>query len=314
MTVWVSALPLALAIASTALAAQGSEGGRLFVAANALYAQQRWAEAAAAYESVLAVDPSLGEAHFFLASAQDSQYASTRRGQPDNDRLLDAARDHYVKAAALLVRPDQALLRKRSLQYLVMLYASDKLNQPDEAETVVRQLIAIEPGDTGSYFALLKIYEGAGRIADAETVLGQAQAAAPDRTEVWTQSAQFYNRRGEFDRSMAAFERLTRIEPQNPQHFYQLAVYYEEKVRKDFSLGPQQASEYLARGVAAIDKALELRPEYFEALTYKNLLLRQQARFETDPARQQVLIDAAEQLQSQAIDVRNRQTGGPRRP
>jgi predicted Zn-dependent protease len=219
-----------------------------------------------------------------------------------------------VKAVALLVRPDQALLRKRSLQYLAILFASDKLNQPDEAETVVRRLIAIEPADIGSYFALLKIYEGADRMAEAEAVLGEAQAAAPDRIEVWTQTAQYFNRKGDFDRSMAAFHRLTQIEPQNPQHFYQLAVFYEEKVRKDFALGPQQASDYLARGIAAVDKALALRPEYFEALTYKNLLLRQRARLETDPARQQVLIDAADQLQRQAIDVRNRQTRGQRRP
>ena len=51
---------------------------------------------------------------------------------------------------------------------MAALYAKDKLNQPDEAEPVVKQLIAMEPSDTGSYFALVRIYEDAGKIDDAE--------------------------------------------------------------------------------------------------------------------------------------------------
>ena len=60
----------------------------------------------------------------------------------------------------------------------------------------------------------------------------------------------------------------------------------------------------------AVDKALELRPDYFEALTYKNLLLRQQARLEKNPAKQQELIRQADELQKKAMDVRNVQTKG----
>jgi hypothetical protein len=91
-----------------------------------------------------------------------------------------------------------------------------------------------------------------------------------------------------------------------------MAVYYEEKVRKDFTLKAPQQAEYLKKGMEAVDKALELRPDYFEALTYKNLLLRQQAlKVEKNPARQQALIKEADEFQKKAIDVRNRQqTGG----
>ena len=43
---------------------------------------------------------------------------------------------------------------------MAALYAKDKLNQPDEAEPVVKQLIAMEPNDTGSYFALVQDLRG----------------------------------------------------------------------------------------------------------------------------------------------------------
>ena len=91
-----------------------------------------------------------------------------------------------------------------------------------------------------------------------------------------------------------------------------MAVYYEEKVRKDFTLKPPQVAEYLNKGIEAVDMALEIRPDYFEALTYKGLLLRQMAlKVEKSPAKQQELIRQADEFQKKAIDTRNRQqTGG----
>ena len=303
----------AFALAAGPADAQSSVGGDM-AAANALFSAQRYAEAAAAYQAVVAADPSFGEAHFFLANALDNQYRPSRRGEAANDHLLEAARDHYTTAAVLLVRADQAIVLKRTLQFLAAIYSRDKLNQPDQAELVVTRLIAIDPSDTGGYFGLAKIYEDAGRLDEAGAVWEKAQLVAPDRIDVWKMSAFFYNRQGDFDRATAMLWRVAEIEPGNPQNFYEMAVFYEEKVRKDFSLGRARQTDYLAKGLDAVDRALALRPDFFEALTYKNLILRQQARFESDPAAQRLLLEQADALQRQAIDVRNAQGRGPRRP
>ncbi len=287
-----------------------------FKDANALYAQQDYRGAAAEYKHAIEANPDLNEAYFFLANSYDNLYKPARKGNQLNDSYLPDALKYYKIASERLIdpKPEIQLLRKRTLQFMAALYAKDKLNQPDEAEPVVKQLIAMEPGDPGSYFALIKIYEGAGKIEDAEEILKQAQAASPDKTEVWSESAQFYNRKGEFDRAMESFERITQIEPKNPQNFYQMAVFYEEKVRKDFTVKPPQALAYALKGLEAVDKALELRPDYFEALTYKNLLLRQEARFEKSPAKQQELIKQADEFQKKAIEVQARQRGAPAAP
>ena len=117
-----------------------------------------------------------------------------------------------------------------------------------------------------------------------------------------------------FDDAMAAYARLTRLDPADPQPFYQMAVFCEEKVRKDAALASAQRADYLAAGVEAVDQAIALRPDYFEALVYKGLLLHQQARFETDPASRRTLVDEADRLQRQAIELRNQRSGRPRRP
>ena len=46
-----------------------------------------------------------------------------------------------------------------------------------------------------------------------------------------------------------------------------------------------------------------MKPDYIEALTYKNLLLRLQATIETDPAVQKALIAEADKLRDQAIKI-----------
>ena len=76
---------------------------------------------------------------------------------------------------------------------------------------------------------------------------------------------------------MALYEEVCRLEPNNPQSHFNVAVRYEEKVRRDYKLSRAEQETYLSRGLAAVDKAVDLRPDYFEAWVYKSLLVRQQA-------------------------------------
>jgi len=62
--------------------------------------------------------------------------------------------------------------------------------------------------------------------------------------------------------------------------------------------------KFVQEGLQAIDEAIRLNPKYFEALTYKNLLLRVQANLEKDPARQQALLREANEWRDKAQEVR----------
>ena len=46
-----------------------------------------------------------------------------------------------------------------------------------------------------------------------------------------------------------------------------------------------------------------MKPDYFESMAYLNLLYRQQALTETDPAKQQALIAEADKIRNQAVDI-----------
>ena len=56
----------------------------------------------------------------------------------------------------------------------------------------------------------------------------------------------------------------------------------------------------MLQGLEAVDKAIEIKSDYMEAVAYKNLLLRLQANLEKDPAKQQALLREADQLRDKA--------------
>ena len=64
----------------------------------------------------------------------------------------------------------------------------------------------------------------------------------------------------------------------------------------------------------AYDQALALKPDYFEALTYKNLLLRSEALLEKDPAKQQALLKQADQLRDKAQELQKQKQAATAAP
>jgi tetratricopeptide (TPR) repeat protein len=146
-------------------------------------------------------------------------------------------------------------------------------------------------------------------MEEAEQMLMKAKEAAPNSVDVQLQLAGFYNSQGNFDKTMEAFQTRIQLEPNNPEAYHTVAGYFEEKVRKDYTLKPATKVDYIKRGLDASSKAIEIKGDYVEALVMKNLLLRQQALVEKSPARQQELLKEANALRDKAIETRNRLQG-----
>ena len=273
--------------------------------ANARYQAQDWSTAAERYEAALAANPERHEIYFYLANSYDNLYKPALVGEAKNDATMQKAIEYYKKAAQQGPNPE---IRKLALQYLVAAYGTDKLNQPDKAEPVVQEMIKMDPGDPANYAALSKIYEEAGRYEDAEAALLKARDAKPNDAAVYQQIAGFYNRQGDFPKTMEHMQKAAELDASNPLGFYTLATYYEEKVRKDFRITPPQKREYIMKGIEATDRALKINPDYSDALAYKNIMLRHQMRIEPDRAKQQELEREADRLRNRAMELIKKKT------
>lgn len=278
-----------------------------FKDANTLYGGQDYRAAAAKYEEAIAADPNLTAAYFFLGNSYDNLYRPARRGEANNDALLTKAVDNYKKAASTEQDPK---IRQLALEYLVAAYGPDKLNDPSQQEPLVQEMIKLNPTEPTNYFALAKIYEDNGDYESAETSFLKAKEVRPQEPTVYTQLAGFYNRQGDFDKTIAALQERAQREPNNPEAHHLIATYYWDKVYRDFRLPDAEKRKFIEAGVQSEDKAIELKSDYFEAITYKNLLLRLQANVETNPARQQELLREADRLRDQAQELRKKQQAG----
>jgi TonB family protein len=175
-----------------------------------------------------------------------------------------------------------------------------------EAELVKR--IAASPTDISAYQQLAKLQESRGAMAEAEATLLKARTIAPKQKPLLVALAGFYNRHGNFDKTMEALETAERLEPNDPAGAQLVATHYWEKAYKDRRLLPADAHRYITSGIAATDRALAVNPDYVDALVYKNLLLRMKANFESDPFLKQQLIAEAGVLRNRALELNKGRT------
>ena len=159
-------------------------------------------------------------------------------------------------------------------------------------------------------FELARLQEARGATDEAEATLQAFVQAAPTNREAPMALAALYNRIGQFDKTVATLENVAAMTPTDPQGYQLLATFYWEKAFKDPRLSAAQKSAYIDLGIAATDRALGSAPDYVDALTYKNILLRMKANTEANPATRQALVAEADALRNRAMELqRARQTG-----
>jgi tetratricopeptide (TPR) repeat protein len=275
--------------------------------AHTFYQRGDYQGAAELYEEVLANDPNMVDAYFYLANSYDNLFRPALRGQRVNDELLEKAIDNYIKSV-----DNQTTLQMQtlSMQYLVAAYGPDKANDPASSEPVLQQMIKTDPANPDNYFRLATLYEDSGLYAEAEEIYLQVRDLRPDDSNVFQQLAAFYNRSEDFDQTVAALRQRAVLEPDNPEAYYVIGTFYWDKAFRDFKLSDEEEEEYVMLGLAELDKALELNADYIEALTYKNILLRLQANLTEDLDEREELITQADELRDRAEELQKLRTAG----
>jgi tetratricopeptide (TPR) repeat protein len=130
-------------------------------------------------------------------------------------------------------------------------------------------------------------------------------AKDPKNTNAIAGLAGMYQSLHKYDKAREYYKKQTEIEPDNPVPYYAIGstdwilVY-----NKQNPLPDDQKAELIAEGLQYVDKALEKNPSYEEAMTYKNLLLRQKALLTKDPVEAKKLEDEATEWFNKALAAR----------
>jgi len=119
--------------------------------------------------------------------------------------------------------------------------------------------------------------------------------------------AGLYQNLKNFEKSKEYYVKQTELEPSNAVPYYAIASTDWIRIRdKTHPLTDEEKASAAEEGLSYVDKALERNPSYQDAMTYKNLLLREKAAITKDPAEAKRLVEEANIWFQKALDQRQK--------
>jgi TonB family protein len=150
--------------------------------------------------------------------------------------------------------------------------------------------------------------------ARRERELRALVAAGTATKETYLELAGLAQRQGRFADTIEALRGAAALEPDEAEPQHRIATYYWEHAAKEASLDPAARLTSIKEGLAAEERALALRPDYADAMVYKNILLRMQANLTGDPVEKARLIAEADALRSRVLQMQQQKASGPPPP
>jgi tetratricopeptide (TPR) repeat protein len=291
---------------------------------NRLYKEENYRQSIPYYERAVQLEPDFAEAHFYLGSSHQSLYRPGKEGD-DNKQHLEQAVAHYEKSLEVNKADTVNLkqLRINTLGALTAMYSDPPLTNYEKVLGFAEQLVKDNPDDAKNLYAMANLYEKFGRVQEAEQTYVRVTEQNPNDAKACGALAAFYNkplwdeqgavfidnqskgaRRAKFSSAIATLEKCAKLDAADPSGYYKLAMFYWDKAYRDPLIGDKEKDEFADKGIAAVDTALQMKPDYWEAIITKGLLFRVKAQVSRDPKKRKEYLDQAVLLQKQAMDLR----------
>lgn len=252
------------------------------------YSHEQFPEAARHFERAVALDPDMAEAWFFLGNSIEapSRLLLAATGNEQHARVGEA----YSRAIQLGLgaSPATKSLRAEAFAALARLHSVGPNIDERAAITHATQLVQEYADDSRALYILAKTYENLDKLAEAEDAYRRLSAGHPKDSRACEALPDFYRRRAVFDPrfkgkdALSMFEQCAALNASDPEGFYKVAAFYWEGAYRDPFLDAGQRDALAEKGIVAADKALELKPNYYEAMLFKALLLRVRAQASED--------------------------------
>jgi tetratricopeptide (TPR) repeat protein len=196
------------------------------------YKNAKYEEAIDHFQQAVSLDPALGVARLYLATAYAQQYIPGV-DSPDNMSMGNQAIDQYKQVLAGNPGKESQINSNKGIAYIYL-----NMKKFDDAKAYYRKALEADPNDPEPYYSV--------GVID------------------WTQT---YQPRMEERAKLG-------LKPEEPLKDKKVCAQLKEK-----------NSANIQDGIDALNKALQLRPDYDDAMAYMNLMYREKADVECeDPA------------------------------
>lgn len=308
---------LALMVLAVSLALGGCaqiQAKAAFKDGNKAYKDEDFKLAIDEYQQVISLDPGNAAAYFYLASSHQALYRPAKE-TPENAEHLSLAVENYkvaLEKAGAGTDQNDPMLRSNALSALTAIYSEQPYRDFNTAQAYAEQLVAENPNDLKNLFAMANLYEKFDRFDLAEQAYERAAELNPSDIKACGALAAFYNKplwegKSRFDDAISTLQRCAQLAPDDPTGWYKVSSFYWDKAYRDPLLDDTLKEEYADKGLEAVNRSLELKPDYIDALVYKGLLFRVKAQVSRNPRERFEFLEQAGLLQKQALELKKQQ-------
>lgn len=204
-----------------------------------LYKAQKYEQAIVEYKKIVAIDPDNWPANYQIAMSYLAMYHPGSTHEKDIE-YADNSVAGFERLLALQA-PDKETEEKVRNYYVALLRSTDKM---DKIVTYYDGLLEKDPRNT-TYIAQL---------------------------------AEIYAKKGDFPSAMKYYTLRAEIEPKNKEAWYTIGVLSSARAKEFGPILPmEEVDQTIDEGIKAMDKALAIDPNYFEALVWEGILYRQKS-------------------------------------
>jgi tetratricopeptide (TPR) repeat protein len=294
---------------------------------NRFYKEENYRRAIERYERAVALEPDMSEAYFYLGSSHQALFRPGKESD-ENKQHLDVAIQNYLKAIDTNTGKDenQKKVKLNTLGALTGIYSEPPYQDFEKALHYAQQLVQDHPDDTKNLYAIANLYEKFGKVEDAEKTYKRITELHPEDAKACSALAGFFNkplwdeqgnvydektakggRRSKFDIAIDTLQRCATLDPKDATGYFKVATFYWDKAYRDPTVTEAQKAAYVDKGMTAAEKAIEIKPDYWEAIIYKGLLYRVKATLTKNPKDRAQFLEQASSLQKHAMDIKKSQ-------
>jgi tetratricopeptide (TPR) repeat protein len=176
----------------------------------------------------------------------------------------------------------------------------------DTAIDAFQKYLADYPDDDKVRDYLLSTYVNTKRYQDALTALDKMEAAQTTPEGKAKIEASKIRILVQMDRLDEAYKMAQAYNgPDKAELLYTVGVTdWGKSFNATADMDPTLRAHYVDTGIQALEQAMQLKPQYFEATVYYSLLQREKAKMEPDPVKSAEYIAKAEEWKNKAVEIR----------
>jgi tetratricopeptide (TPR) repeat protein len=162
------------------------------------------------------------------------------------------------------------------------------------------------PNDRKVREYLVSMYLAVDRYDDAIGFYQDLLKNDPKDSKAMSSLAAMYFKKGDFQNGLEWEKKRAALDPTNPEPYVMVGVQAWDRSYHYPDVPAEIRGKIVADGMEALQTALKLKPDNFDALTYMNLLYREKAKIETDDAKRAEDVAAADKYREQALELRKK--------